>query len=101
MTRSKEYLSHIKSPAWYKKSLAVKKLSGNRCVLFPWLTAKDAHHMTYRNLGRELPVIDLVPLSHQAHKLVHNPLFWDTLLIRMVVNYLLRILYIVKIIVRF
>lgn len=83
---SKEYIAYIRSTQWRKKSEWVRSLTRpfwlkstarGRCCLFLWLIAKETHHLTYRcKFGSELPVLDLIPLSKYAHKIVHFPLFW-------------------------
>ncbi|MCC5669737.1 hypothetical protein LC653_39510 [Nostoc sp. CHAB 5784] len=48
------------------------------------------HHLTYRNLKREVPVFDTVPLSHKAHEIVHLGVFWNSPL-RPFINAILRV----------
>lgn len=102
MSQSNEYLSYIRSPEWYKKSAGAIAKTGKRCVMFPWLTATDAHHLTYRNLGSEIYIRDIIPLSRCAHDLIHNSvlslLVWQgggkkgTAPLRVPFNYILRVL---------
>jgi hypothetical protein len=39
-----------------------------RDALFPWLPAHHAEHLTYKNLGHEWPIRDIVPLNRDVHK---------------------------------
>lgn len=48
------------------------------CCLFPWLEAKEAHHLSYKNLGHEWIWRDVVPLSKTAHTIVHWGIFWNS-----------------------
>ncbi len=41
-----------------------------RDTIAPWLKARDLDHLTYRHLGRELPFVDVVPLSRTTHRIV-------------------------------
>lgn len=98
--QSENYQSYIRSRDWYSKSANFQSRTGNRCALFPWLTATDAHHLTYKNLGNEMYVRDCVPLSRYAHNLIHNSmlsvLLWQgkgkkgTAPLRTPFNYILR-----------
>ena len=56
------------SPEWKKKSKHVQRMTSNHCILFPWIKSNHAHHLTYQNLEREMPVRDIVPLSKTAVK---------------------------------
>lgn len=95
-----EYLAYIMSSEWRKKSLNVQRMTQNHCILFPWLPSNHAHHLTYRNMKREMPVRDIIPLSKKAHSLVHIPLLWKSPL-RPWINFLLRLLMIFWIVVYF
>lgn len=86
-----EYLDYIMSPEWRKKSKHVQQMTSNHCILFPWLKSNHAHHLTYRNLKREIPVRDIVPLSKVAHSIIHWRVFWKSPL-RPWINFLLRLL---------
>ena len=95
---SNEYREYLLSPQWRIKANKCLKLSKNKCLL----TGKKAthcHHLSYNNLKAELPVRDIVPLSAAAHKFIHNRLLWETP-IRALVNWLLRFLFVVKMILR-
>lgn len=92
MARSPEYYKRINSPEWRKLSKSVIASVNGRCVLLPFLKAKHTHHMTYRHLGHEKPLRDVVPLSKPSHDLIHTWLFWKTPL-RGVVNAWLRLSY--------
>lgn len=77
MARSPEYTSYIQSAAWREKSNQVISATGKRCALTPWKRATHAHHLHYKNLRSEWVVRDCVPLSPQAHKLIHWDIFWN------------------------
>lgn len=83
------YKSYIISPEWRVKSKACIMKTKNRCVLLPFMLARHTHHLTYKNLGKEMFIRDIVPLSKVAHKLVHFDIFWKTPL-RPLVNLYLR-----------
>ena len=77
MTRSIEYYNHINSPEWRKRSRVIRARSGDRCCLFPWKRAVEAHHMVYTpGFKHERYGIECVPLSKEAHDWVHLPQNW-------------------------
>ena len=77
MARSAEYTSYIQSIEWRGKSNSFLAATGRRCVLYPWKRATHSHHLHYKNLRNEKIVRDCVPLSPQAHKLIHRDIFWN------------------------
>jgi len=77
MARSAEYTSYIQSSDWRKKSNSVIASTGKRCALNPWKKATHSHHLHYKNLRNEWVVRDCVPLSPDAHKLIHQDIFWN------------------------
>ncbi len=77
MARSAEYTSYIQSVNWRKKSNGVLAATGKRCALHPWKRATHAHHLHYNNLRKEWVIRDCVPLSPEAHKLIHQDIFWN------------------------
>lgn len=95
------YLNYLNSEGWRSKSRWVRGLTGNRCCLFPFLRANQAHHLTYYWIGKlgwndfgfELPVVHLVSLSETAHKIVHFPFLWKQP-VRFFVNTYLRVTFI-------
>ena len=79
---------------WNKSWQATRKLTmslswGRDCVM-PLLPAQQVDHLHYRNLGAEIPWIDVVPLHTRTHEIV-------TVLsrsgLRMPVNLILRLMY--------
>jgi hypothetical protein len=98
MARSNLYKTYIVSPEWRAKSNRCIALTRKRCILFPWLRARHTHHLTYRNLTKEIPIRDTVPLSKCAHWLVHLPIFWKSGL-RPFVNWILRFLFLVWLVI--
>lgn len=114
MTR---YHSYIHSQKWHRRADWINSLFFNQCIvtssalmaipvyllglkplaialglLFAWTLGKASHthHLTYRNMGHELPVRDCVPLSKAAHWIIHLYPFWKVL--RVPVNGILRVL---------
>lgn len=94
MSHSPKYSHYIRSHQWRAKSKRAIARTKGRCCLFPWQKANHTHHLTYRNLGKELLIRDVVPLSKVAHKIVHCRLLWRSPL-RKLVNYWLRLICIV------
>ena len=96
------YLNYLNSPTWQKKSRWVRGLTRNRCCLFPFLRANQAHHLTYylilhwgwNNFGFELPVAHLVSVSETAHKIVHYRWLWKQP-VRFFINTYLRIAFVI------
>lgn len=88
---SNKYKTYIISDEWRAKSRNVRDLTNNHCVLFPWMKANHAHHLTYQNMENEIPVRDIIPLSKTAHSIVHWRIFWKTRL-RIWMNLILRLL---------
>lgn len=77
MARSAEYTLYIQSVNWRKTSNNIIKSTGKRCALHPWKKATHAHHLHYKNLRNEWVVRDCVPLSPEAHRLIHQDRFWN------------------------
>jgi len=65
-------------------------LSWGRDCIFPLLPAQQVDHLHYKNLGRELPFIDVVPLHARTHTIVTE---LRRLGLRLPVNMFLRIAY--------
>lgn len=110
MSRSPEYYKHINSPQWRRTSKFVLWLTMGRCVLFPWLRAKHAHHLGYHRweigfiqvagFGAEIAGLDAVGVSKLAHWLIHkcpilNLLLWKCKGSRFVFNLYLRLMFLV------
>lgn len=112
-----EYKLYLQSQQWKNIKYTIEALSGNRCVLFPWLSAKNVHHMHYKNIKdqyipigngtykyiftalRDMPVRDVVPLSRIGHQLVHKKWLWKNKKIRRIVNCYLRFAFVMCMIV--
>lgn len=77
MARSAEYTGYIQSIEWRGKSNKFLASTGKRCALYPWKKATHSHHLHYKNLRNEWVIRDCVPLSPQAHKLIHRDIFWN------------------------
>jgi hypothetical protein len=58
------------NPHWCAIRKITFALSLGRDCIVPWLRAEQADHLTYRRLGREIPWVDLVPLSVGTHAVV-------------------------------
>lgn len=44
-------------------------LTFGRDAVFPWKRATECHHLRYgRSFKRELPIFDIIPLSHGTHE---------------------------------
>lgn len=99
MQHSNEYKQYILSPQWRSRSVKCQQLTKNTCVVFPWKKSNHAHHLTYKNFKNEQPLRDIVPLSKDAHQLIHCHLLWKTNL-RFVVNWWLRISFLVWILIK-
>lgn len=74
--RSDAYRAYMGSQAWRARSNQCIRAIRGRCALFVWLPAVEAHHLDYRNMGHEVVLWDIVPLSATAHRLAHCWLFW-------------------------
>ncbi|MBE9178715.1 hypothetical protein IQ268_09095 [Oculatella sp. LEGE 06141] len=69
---SPAYREHVegRSPSWmFRRWLCFVLLFGRDCVC-PLLPAHHAEHLTYRNLGHELPMRDIVPLNRVTHAIL-------------------------------
>jgi hypothetical protein len=73
---SPEYRAHLQSPSWRATARSTLALTKHRCALIPLLRASEAHHMSYRRLGREWVWLDTVPLSWAGHAIVHAFFLW-------------------------
>jgi hypothetical protein len=71
------YRQYINSLEWKEKSRGFIKWTSGRCTLIPLLRASESHHMHYRNLGSEMIMRDVVPLSKFGHLIVHFYPFWN------------------------
>ena len=64
------YKGYIHSPQWRQKLPHFHSfLCGQDCI-FPWVKANHIHHLTYARLGREIFIIDVVPLHKITHAIV-------------------------------
>jgi hypothetical protein len=69
---SPKYLAHVNmnNPKWRIIRALTFALSLGRDCICPLLPARQADHLHYRHLGRELPWIDVVPLHPFTHRIV-------------------------------
>jgi len=74
MTYSREYLATLESRRWRVLRRLCFAISWGRDCVLPILPAQECDHLTYRRLGQELPLIDVVPLSRWTHRRVVTPL---------------------------
>lgn len=73
---SEDYKEYINSLEWRRKSRTFRAWT-KKCCLFPWKKATCSHHVHYGNLGNEWLIRDCVPLSNEAHLIVHKNKFWN------------------------
>lgn len=72
------YKKYIKSHEWEEKKQERMKIDGYKCVMCgrPQSTCKrtplQCHHITYKNLGHEDVLADLVTLCPQCHIKIHR-----------------------------
>jgi hypothetical protein len=69
---SEEYVwaTSMANPHWRFVRFLTFAVTLRRDVIFPWFKATDCDHLRYRNLGREWPLLDLVPLHRLTHMAV-------------------------------
>jgi hypothetical protein len=69
---SEKYRRHVNmaNPRWRVIRAVTFTFSFGRDCIFPVLPARNADHLHYKNLGHELPLIDLVPLHTSTHRVV-------------------------------
>jgi hypothetical protein len=73
---SPQYRNYINSDQWrkgWRRGLTMQLLLG-RDAICPLLKAHHADHLHYKNLTRELPLRDLVPLNKTIHLRIITPL---------------------------
>jgi len=58
------------NPSWQATRRLTFALSFGRDCVCPLLRAREVDHLHYRNLGSEIPWIDVVPLHPRTHALV-------------------------------
>ena len=61
------YQYYIRSQKWRSKLPKFHAWLMHRDCLCPLVKANDIHHLTYRNLGSESIVLDVVPLNKCTH----------------------------------
>lgn len=66
-SRRVNYDYYIHSKKWRDKLPKFHANLMHRDCLIPLLKANDIHHLTYRNLGKESFIIDVVPLHWLTH----------------------------------
>ena len=69
---SEEYRARVspRNPSWIALRSLTFLLTWGRDAIFPFARARQLDHLHYRSLGREVPLIDVVPLSVGTHQLV-------------------------------
>lgn len=75
--RSEYYKGYIRSDEWKQKEQDRMKVDDYKCVMCgrPGERTRhglQVHHITYRNLGHEDVLTDLVTLCAPCHKKMHN-----------------------------
>ena len=73
----KKHRDYIKSKAWEKKRGETFFYHGDKCEICfegDWRDGKDIniHHATYKNIGQENCLTDLVVLCRQCHDKIHR-----------------------------
>jgi hypothetical protein len=74
MALSPQYQKYIKSDSWRSRRPFIMALMLGRDTILPILPAHDCDHITYKNLGYELPLRDCVPLNKITHRWIITPL---------------------------
>ncbi|XHX80900.1 MAG: hypothetical protein RBJ76_13495 [Stenomitos frigidus ULC029] len=87
---SAEYTAYIKSPLWRFWRRICLGLFLGRDIVCPLLPATQAHHLHYKMMGFDLPLLSIVPLNANVHQLIHLPILWRNKQMRFVVNLGLR-----------
>ena len=65
------YIDHLKSDAWREIRRKVLKRAKNICEGCATADATQVHHLTYKNLGREL-LWELVAVCDRCHETAHS-----------------------------
>lgn len=71
-TFSQEYVDYIQSEDWKAIAEERKRIDGNKCVLCGRSDNLQVHHRSYKNLGHEDVMNDLVTLCQDCHEFVHE-----------------------------
>lgn len=69
------YRSYLRSERWKDKKEMRLRVDGYRCVMCGCTSRQctlQTHHITYKNLGHEDVLNDLVTLCDSCHKKIHN-----------------------------
>ena len=71
------YDKYIRSDAWKQKEQERMRIDDNKCAMCGRPSEKtrhglQVHHITYKNLGHEDVLADLVTLCAPCHKKMHN-----------------------------
>ena len=69
---SAEYRARVsmQNPGWRRLRRFTFALTLGRDVVVPLLRAEQLDHLSYRRLGHEIPIWDVVPVSRGTHRLV-------------------------------
>lgn len=74
--QSEFYKNYIKSELWEQKKEERMQIDDYKCVMCGRPRDRcrvfQVHHITYRNLGHENALTDLVTLCGSCHKKIHN-----------------------------
>lgn len=66
------YSEYLCSEEWHEKRESVLRRDGWRCVITSETERLHVHHISYKNVGQELPE-DLVTVSKRVHDIIHEP----------------------------
>lgn len=64
------WATSMRNPRWRRLRRICFAVTMGRCAVVPLLKAHHNDHVTYRNLGKEWPLRDLVPLNRHVHAAV-------------------------------
>lgn len=65
------YDVYLKSSHWITKRMMIMECAGYMCEMCHQAKATEVHHLTYKNVGDELPE-DLVAICHNCHETHHT-----------------------------
>ena len=74
---SAKYKKYIKSKKWKALSIDCRKATKNKCCIC-LAPAKESHHASYINLGKEKIGEDIFGVCVLCHKALHDKLFWQS-----------------------
>lgn len=70
MRLSNEYTQHIRSDKWRNTSRFCRRVWCDRDCIFPLFPSHETDHISYKNMGHEWPIRDVLPLSRTNHQII-------------------------------